>query len=358
MSSKSMRRSPFVRSYASNVRCMRSAGSGGVRPPPRSPRGSRPGSPCGSSPTRSLRRARVSAGTGTRRAARSRSGSSSCDLAFRISGRSRPVYLGHSVPSWRSAEAWNVRASTPSTPRRASRRFSSPAAFSVNVTASTAARLERPRPHLMRDAMRDRRRLARAGPGEDRDRPSRGLHGLPLCFVQPRERVEPRCHEADATSAVGRQHRGNRFQARGSPADRNPMALVEDRPPADVSGRVPLHYAALFGDLHRARDLVDWRWRHPHRRPRRADAVALRGARMLRGGGRAVVVERRRGRRRGRGRQHAVVVRDPAHARRRADRAAAARSRSRPAPREPGRAHPSHLAEALGGVALSLRNAS
>lgn len=35
------------------------------------------------------------------------------------------------------------------------------------------------------------------------------------------------------------------------------MALVEDRPPADVSGRVPLHYAALFGDLHRAKELVD-----------------------------------------------------------------------------------------------------
>jgi uncharacterized protein len=35
------------------------------------------------------------------------------------------------------------------------------------------------------------------------------------------------------------------------------MALVEDRPPADVSGRVPLHYAALFGDLHRARQLVE-----------------------------------------------------------------------------------------------------
>jgi ankyrin repeat protein len=34
------------------------------------------------------------------------------------------------------------------------------------------------------------------------------------------------------------------------------MALVDDRPPADVSGRVPLHYAALFGDLHRAKDLV------------------------------------------------------------------------------------------------------
>ena len=31
------------------------------------------------------------------------------------------------------------------------------------------------------------------------------------------------------------------------------MALVEDRPPADLMGRVPLHYAALFGDLHRRR---------------------------------------------------------------------------------------------------------
>ena len=35
------------------------------------------------------------------------------------------------------------------------------------------------------------------------------------------------------------------------------MALVENRPPADVSGRVPLHYAALFGDVHRARELMD-----------------------------------------------------------------------------------------------------
>lgn len=35
------------------------------------------------------------------------------------------------------------------------------------------------------------------------------------------------------------------------------MALVDDRPPADVSGRVPLHYAALFGDLHRAKEIVD-----------------------------------------------------------------------------------------------------
>ncbi len=34
------------------------------------------------------------------------------------------------------------------------------------------------------------------------------------------------------------------------------MAIIEDRPPADVMGRVPLHYAALFGDLHRAESLL------------------------------------------------------------------------------------------------------
>jgi uncharacterized protein len=35
------------------------------------------------------------------------------------------------------------------------------------------------------------------------------------------------------------------------------MALVEDRPPADLMGRVPLHYAALFGDLQHATELVE-----------------------------------------------------------------------------------------------------
>lgn len=35
------------------------------------------------------------------------------------------------------------------------------------------------------------------------------------------------------------------------------MTLLDDRSPADVSGRVPLHYAALFGDLHRAQELAD-----------------------------------------------------------------------------------------------------
>ena len=34
------------------------------------------------------------------------------------------------------------------------------------------------------------------------------------------------------------------------------MAIVDNRPPADVMGRVPLHYAALFGDLHGAEALI------------------------------------------------------------------------------------------------------
>lgn len=35
------------------------------------------------------------------------------------------------------------------------------------------------------------------------------------------------------------------------------MDLLEGRPPADLMGRVPLHYAALFGDLAGARKLLD-----------------------------------------------------------------------------------------------------
>ena len=101
----------------------------------------------------------------------------------------RPVNRGHSEPSCRSADAWNVRASTPSTPSRARRAFSSPAAFSVNVTASTDAGRERADEHLLGDAMRDRRGLAGAGAGQDRDRPSHRLDRLALSVVQPGERV-------------------------------------------------------------------------------------------------------------------------------------------------------------------------
>ena len=51
------------------------------------------------------------------------------------SGSGSPVCRSHRRPSWESAAAWNVRASTPLTPSAASRSFSSRAAFSVKVTA-------------------------------------------------------------------------------------------------------------------------------------------------------------------------------------------------------------------------------
>ncbi len=60
-------------------------------------------------------------------------------FASRIPGRGSPVCAVHIRESCPSAAAWNVRASTPRTPSRASRAFSSPAAFSVKVTARIAS---------------------------------------------------------------------------------------------------------------------------------------------------------------------------------------------------------------------------
>ncbi len=56
-----------------------------------------------------------------------------------------PVCAVHRRESWPSAAAWNVRASTPSTPSARSRAFNSPAAFSVNVTARIWAGRNSPR---------------------------------------------------------------------------------------------------------------------------------------------------------------------------------------------------------------------
>ena len=50
-------------------------------------------------------------------------------------GSGSPVCEDQSRESCESAAEWKVRASTPPTPSASSRRFSSPAAFSVNVTA-------------------------------------------------------------------------------------------------------------------------------------------------------------------------------------------------------------------------------
>ena len=140
----------------------------------------------------------------------------------------------------------------------------------------------------------------------------------------------------------------NPFQTWPRAVDRKPMALVEDRPPADLMGRVPLHYAALFGDLARRARTDRRRCRRPHRRPRWADAAALCGARMLDLRRRAAAGQRGPGGRRGHRRQHAAVERHPPHPRRRSDRPAADRPRRRSAPPQPRGPHAGGAGESPG----------
>ena len=77
--------------------------------------------------------------------------------------------------------------------------FSSPAALSVNVTAMICVGRERTGRDLLRDPPRDRRRLARAGAGEDADRAAHRLGRAPLLGVQAVEDV----HRATVARASG-----------------------------------------------------------------------------------------------------------------------------------------------------------
>ena len=118
---------------------MRSTGIGGSCPPSRDRLVGAPEGSCGSSPIRSRPRTADGAwnlnGGGSAFAREAISGA----FESRISGSRTPACFSHRRPSCDSAAAWNVRASTPSTPRPARRCLSSPAAFSVNVTARTCA---------------------------------------------------------------------------------------------------------------------------------------------------------------------------------------------------------------------------
>ena len=111
-------------------------------------------------------------------------------------------------PSCDSAAAWNVRASTPSTPSAASRAFSSPAAFSVNVTARICVGGKRAGRDLIGDAVRDGGGLAGAGAGEDGDRAANRLGRLTLLVVQPLEDLlgahRPTVSVRGDTAAMGR----------------------------------------------------------------------------------------------------------------------------------------------------------
>ena len=112
-------------------------------------------------------------------------------LESRTWGTALPVARSQSLPRCESAAAWNVRASTPSTPSAARRARSSPAAFSVNVTARIAEGEKAPGGDLVGDPPRDGGGLAGAGAGQDRDRTAHRRRGLPLLVVETvQDRVE------------------------------------------------------------------------------------------------------------------------------------------------------------------------
>ena len=128
----------------------------------------------------SSRRGRNLCGGGNAFASEAMSGA----LWSRTSGSGSPVWEDQSRESCDSAAEWNVRASTPSTSSAWSRRFSSPAALSVKVTARICDALERAAPNLAGDAMRDRGGLARSRAGHDGDRPAEREGGFSLRIVQ------------------------------------------------------------------------------------------------------------------------------------------------------------------------------
>ena len=149
-------------------------------------RGSAPGRCGGSSPTRS-RSARSPAGRnlyGARQAV--------ADLAEQQRLRRQdpadrcPARSGAAAGAPRSGTCPRARRVTPSA---ASRARSSPPALSVNVTAMICVGLERAGRNLVRDAPRDRRRLAGSRAREDADGPAHRLGRAPLLGVQAVERV-------------------------------------------------------------------------------------------------------------------------------------------------------------------------
>ena len=100
--------------------------------------------------------------------------------------RESPIF-GASRRSSRAHRAWNVESQTPFEPRRSSastRSRISPAALFVNVTASTSSGVRVTVADEVRDAVRDDARLARAGAGENQQRPVEVQHRFALLGVE------------------------------------------------------------------------------------------------------------------------------------------------------------------------------
>ena len=121
------------------------------------------------------------------------------------------ILAGGSPPnacSWPSAAAWNVRAVTPSAPSASSRAPHLRRGLVGERHRQDLAGPEHAARDLVRDAPRNRRRLAGAGAREDADRAAHGLDGLALLRVQAREDVHsPQRTRADRT--VSRQDCAN-----------------------------------------------------------------------------------------------------------------------------------------------------
>ena len=127
----------------------------------------------------------------------------------RTSGSGSPVCRSHRRPSCDSAAAWNVRASTPWAPRRARRCFEFARRLLGERHRQDLLGGEGPGGHLMGDAMRDGRGLARArrrrgwrpGPG----RPGPLVAGRRS--ARSRSPAPPLTPRGDATSAGGHVRR-------------------------------------------------------------------------------------------------------------------------------------------------------
>ena len=202
--------------------------------------------PCGSSPTRSHRPARDAAGTCAAAAARSRGTRSAapCD-------RARPARVGRTSSSqnrwrWERAAEWNVRASTPSTPSPASRVFSSPAAFSVNVTARIWDAGNDVGGYLVRDPVRDGGGLAGSRAGQDGDRSAVRPGRLTLFLIQSLEdllsvhtsNLAGKCDMSSSTPRVRHVSDGSRYPGRDDAAGNDRSAPRLRIPGPHGQGRV------------------------------------------------------------------------------------------------------------------------
>ena len=112
-----------------------------------------------------------------------------CRSSSTFDGRIGPSRSGAKWRSWRSAAEWNVDARTPAAPSAPKPRAQLARGLVGERHRHDRVRRERTRRDLLRDAPRDRRRLARPGAGEDADRPAHRLGGAPLLGVQAVERV-------------------------------------------------------------------------------------------------------------------------------------------------------------------------